>query len=136
MLQYRKSSIVYIQYTGCTNIVYLGWLLHQLVIMSKPICRYIFETRSFILVFFWFSVNSYNVRFILLYYLYLYTYFDVRHNFHISYRYCNVTIPGIQYRIYTIYWMYQYRAFTILEYQNRWSMHNTGSSSILHPTIL
>jgi hypothetical protein len=30
------------------------------------------------------------------------------------------------------YWMYQYRAFTILEYQNRWSIHNTGSSSSLH----
>jgi hypothetical protein len=60
--------------------------------MSKPICRYIFETRSFILVFFWFSVDSYNVRFILLYYLYLYTYFDVRHNFHISWCWCRLTV--------------------------------------------
>jgi hypothetical protein len=34
------------------------------------------------------------------------------------------------------YWMYQYRAFTILEYQNRWSMHNTGSSSILNGLIM
>ena len=59
--------------------------------MSKPICRYIFETRSFILVFFWFSACSYNVQFILLYYLYLYTYSDVRHNFHIRWCSCRLT---------------------------------------------
>jgi hypothetical protein len=39
----------------------------------------------------------------------------------------NTSIVMLQYRkssiVYIQYWMYQYRAFTILEYQNRWSMH-------------
>jgi hypothetical protein len=51
-----------------------------------------------------------------------------------------ISIVMLQYRkssiVYIQYWMYQYRAFTILEYQNRWSIHNTESSSILHPAIL
>jgi hypothetical protein len=42
----------------------------------------------------------------------------------------NTSIVMSQYRkssiVYTPYWMYQYRAFTILEYQNRWYIHNTG----------
>jgi hypothetical protein len=42
----------------------------------------------------------------------------------------NTSIVMLQYRkssiVYIWYWMYQYRAFTILEYQNHWSIHNTG----------
>jgi hypothetical protein len=42
----------------------------------------------------------------------------------------NTSIVMLQYRkssiVWIQYWMYQYRAFTILEYQNLWSIHKVG----------